>query len=196
MKSKTRYNIRLAGRRGVVVREGAPSDLSAFSKLMSATGARDAFDVHAPAYYAAALGLFSPKGWMQLLLAEVEGEPVAGIMVFAVPPNAWYMYGASGDAHREKMPNYLLQWRAIQWAKSLACTNYDLWGVPDDDLETLEAEFTQRSDGLWGVYRFKRGFGGALVRMVGAWDLVCAPARYRLYRWGLTARTRIRSGES
>jgi len=188
MKSKTRYNIRLAARKGVKVRGAAEADLPAFNALMAATGARNQFGVHAPAYYEAAYRLFVPRGWARLLLAEVEGEPVAALMVFALARRAWYFYGASGNAHREKMPTYLLQWEAIRWARSLGCTTYDLWGVPDEEEATLEAEFTRRQDGLWGVYRFKRGFGGRLVRSVGAWDRVYAPLRYRIYRWMLAAR--------
>jgi lipid II:glycine glycyltransferase (peptidoglycan interpeptide bridge formation enzyme) len=178
MKSKTRYNVRLASRKGVTVREASEADLPAFHTLMAATAARDDFGVHAPAYYEAAYRLFVPRGWARLLLAEVEGEPAAALMVFTLLPRAWYFYGASSNAHREKMPTYLLQWEAMRWAKSLGCTTYDLWGVPDEDREKLEAEFTQRRDGLWGVYRFKRGFGGELVRSVGAWDRVYAPVRY------------------
>jgi peptidoglycan pentaglycine glycine transferase (the first glycine) len=188
MKSKTRYNVRLAARKGVTVREAGEADLPAFHALTVATAARDRFGVHSPAYYEAAYRLFVPRGWARLLLAEVEKEPVAAVMVFALPPRAWYFYGASGDTYREKMPTYLLQWEAMRWARSRACTTYDLWGIPDEGEATLEAEFTQRRDGLWGVYRFKRGFGGRLVRSVGAWDRVYAPARYRLYRWVLTAR--------
>lgn len=192
MKSKTRYNVRLAGRKGVTVREATEADLPAFHALMAATAARDRFGVHAPAYYEAAYRLFVPRGRARLLLAEVEAPPlpppkvgggaeaVAALIVFALPPRAWYFYGASGDAHREKMPTYYLQWEAIRWAKSLGCATYDLWGVPDEDEATLETEFTQRRDGLWGVYRFKRGFGGQLVRSVGAWDRVYAPLRYRV----------------
>jgi len=186
MKSKTRYNIRLAGRKGVNVRTGDEADLLTFNALMAATAARNRFGVHASAYYEAAYGLFAPRDWARLLLAEVEGEPVAALMVFALPPRAWYFYGASGEAHREKMPTYLLQWEAMRWAKSLGCTTYDLWGIPDEDEERLEAEFTQRSDGLWGVYRFKRGFGGDVVRSIGAWERVYAPLRYRLYTWTLS----------
>jgi peptidoglycan pentaglycine glycine transferase (the first glycine) len=192
MKSKTRYNVRLAGRKGVVVREASEADLAAFNALMAATAARDRFGVHTPAYYEVAFQLFVPQDRARLLLAEVEGEPVAALMVFALPPRAWYFYGASGDAHRNKMPTYLLQWEAMCWAKSLGCTTYDLWGVPDSDEERLEAEFKERTDGLWGVYRFKRGFGGRLVRSVGAWDRVYAPLRYRLYRWMLGVRDRMR----
>jgi peptidoglycan pentaglycine glycine transferase (the first glycine) len=188
MKSKTRYNVRLAARKGVTVQRAAEADLPAFHTLMAATAARNEFGLHTPAYYQAAYRLFVPRGWARLLVAQVEEEPVAALMAFALPPRAWYFYGASGDAHREKMPNYLLQWEAMRWAKSLDCTTYDLWGIPDEDEGTLEAEFARRRDGLWGVYRFKRGFGGQQVRSVGAWDRVYAPMRYRLYRWVLQAR--------
>jgi peptidoglycan pentaglycine glycine transferase (the first glycine) len=193
MKQKTRYNVRLAGRKGVTVRGATEADLPAFHALMAATGERDAFGVHTPAYYEAAYRLFVPRGWARLLLAEVQEEATATVMVFALPPRSWYFYGASSDTHREKMPTYLLQWEAIRWAKSLGCTTYDLYGVPDQDEESLETQFTQRGDGLWGVYRFKRGFGGKLVRSAGAWDRVYAPLRYRLYRWMLALRNRTLS---
>lgn len=180
MKPKTRYNIRLAARKGVTVWEGNESDFPAFHHLMAETAARDRFGVHAPAYYERAYHLFVPRNRARLLMAGVEGEPVAALMVFALGRRAWYFYGASSDAHREKMPTYRLQWEAIRWARSRGCTEYDLWGVPDEEEERLEAEFTRRQDGLWGVYRFKRGFGGRLVRMVGAWERPLRPALYRL----------------
>lgn len=183
MKPKTRYNIRLAERKGVAVWEGTEADLPAFHRLMAQTAVRDRFGVHSPAYYERAYHLFVPTGRARLLMAGVEGEPVAALMVFALGRRAWYFYGASGDAHREKMPTYRLQWEAIRWARSLGCTEYDLWGVPDEEEERLEAEFTQRQDGLWGVYRFKRGFGGRLVRTVGAWERPLRPALYPLYAW-------------
>ncbi|MGD2144263.1 MAG: peptidoglycan bridge formation glycyltransferase FemA/FemB family protein [Anaerolineae bacterium] len=193
MKSKTRYNIRLAGRKGVIVREGSEKDVSAFNKLLAATADRADFGIHTPAYYQIAYQLFVQRDSARLLLAEVDREAVAGLMVFAVPPRSWYFYGASSNAHREKMPTYLLQWEAMRWAKSIGCTTYDMWGVPDEDRDTLEDQFTERSDGLWGVYRFKRGFGGDLVRTVGAWDQACAPLRYHLYRCALALRDRIGS---
>ncbi len=170
MKQKTRYNVRLAGRKGVTVREGAPEDAALYYDLMTETGERDEFGIHSRAYYRRALEIFQPSGNAVLLLAEVEGEPVAGLIAFALGRTAWYFYGASSNRHREKMPTYALQWAAMQWARGRGCTLYDLWGVPDADEETLEAEFTERHDGLWGVYRFKRGFGGEVVRYVGLWE--------------------------
>jgi len=193
MKSKTRYNIRLAQREGVTARAATAADLPAFHRLMAATAARDGFAVHAPAYYERAFHLFVPRHWAQLLLAEVAGAPVAALMVFALGRRAWYLYGASGDEQRNKMPTYLLQWEAMRWARSRGCSEYDLWGVPDEDAETLEAGFTRRSDGLWGVYRFKRGFGGQLRRTVGAWDLPLRPLLYRAYTWAARRRTMLLS---
>jgi len=169
MKSKTRYNVRLARRKGVTVRVGGEEDLDVFYRLMQTTAARDGFGIHSYEYYRTAYRLFVPRGWARLFLAEYEGEPLAGLMVFACGEKAWYFFGASSNRHRNLMPNYLLQWEAMRWARERGCTTYDLWGIPDEDETILEAQFTTRRDGLWGVYRFKRGFGGQVVRYVGAW---------------------------
>jgi lipid II:glycine glycyltransferase (peptidoglycan interpeptide bridge formation enzyme) len=194
MKQKTRYNVRLAERKGVRVRAGGEADLPAFYRLMEETARRDGFAVHSGAYYEAAHELFVSRGRGCLLLAEHEGHLLAGLVAMAFGQTACYMYGASSGEGRELMPTYLLQWEAMLWAREQGCLTYDLWGVPDADEETLEAGFTSRSDGLWGVYRFKRGFGGRLVRTIGAWDLVYAPLRYRLYTLALALRERAAPG--
>jgi peptidoglycan pentaglycine glycine transferase (the first glycine) len=181
MKQKTRYNIRLARRKGVVIRETCDVDL--FYQLMQVTGERDAFGVHSRAYYQRVIDLFEPRGNCKLLCAEFEEQPLAGLMIFAYGKRAWYFYGASANDKRHLMPTYLLQWKAMQWAKEQGCIEYDLWGVPDEDQETLEANFLERRDDLWGVYRFKRGFGGELQRAVRAWDRVYNPLLYKLYLW-------------
>ncbi len=183
MKPKTRYNIRLAAKKDVTVRAAqSPADVDAFNALMQVTGVRDQFGVHAPAYYQAAFELFAPAGQAALFLAEWQGEPLAGVMVFHLGPRAWYLYGASSDRERPRMAPYLAQWEAIRWARAGGARWYDLWGVPDEDEATLESQFEQRGDGLWGVYRFKRGWGGQLVRSIGAWDQVLNPALYLAYR--------------
>jgi len=187
MHQKTRYNIRLAARKGVTVRAGSVKDVETFYALMQTTGERDDFGVHSLDYYRAVFELFAPHE-RALLLAEVDGEPVAGIMVLVLGQKAWYFYGASGDAHREKMPNHALQWEGMRWAREMDCTTYDLWGIPDEDEATLEAGYLKRSDGLWGVYRFKRGFGGRVVRYAGAYDRVYNPLLYRLYLLALKRR--------
>ncbi len=179
MKQKTRYNINLALKKNVVAKPY--TDLGTFYQLMEATGERDRFGIHSQAYYQRAYELFYSRNLCQLLVADYEGEPISALMVFRMGKRAWYFYGASSDQHRDKMPNYLLQWEAMRWAKSQGCLEYDLWGVPDADEDTLEVQFSSRSDGLWGVYRFKRGFGGELKRSAGPWDRVYNLYLYRLY---------------
>lgn len=179
MKQKTRYNIRLAVKKGVTVRSW--QDIPGFYRMMQVTGGRDNFGVHSLEYYRRAYDLFHPHGTAELLLAEFEGRPLAALMVFARGNRAWYMYGASTDEDRNLMPAYLLQWEAMRWARARGAQEYDLWGVPDEDEPTLEAGFETRQDGLWGVYRFKRGFGGDLKRSVQAQDRVYHPLLYKLY---------------
>jgi len=183
MKQKTRYNIRLAQKKGVVVTPS--SDIAAFYRLMESTGSRDAFGVHSLDYYRHVYQLFRQEDACQLLIAEFQGEPLAAVMVFAQGKRAWYFYGASSDAHRDLMPSYLVQWEAMRWARARGCELYDLWGVPDEDEKTLEDGFMQNQAGLWGVYRFKRGFGGVLRRAQGPWDRVYNPLLYSAYRWWL-----------
>lgn len=181
MKQKTRYNIRLAEKKGIRVRMS--SDLACFNNLMQVTGSRDNFAVHHASYYDAAFRLFEPQGNCAILIAEFNHEPLASLMVFRQGNRAWYFYGASSDQHRELMPAYLLQWEAIKWARQRGCLTYDLWGVPDEDETTLEANFTSNNQGLWGVYRFKRGFGGVLKRSVGSIEYEYYPLLCKLYRY-------------
>jgi peptidoglycan pentaglycine glycine transferase (the first glycine) len=181
MKQKTRYNIHLAERKGVTVR--SMDDLGGFYEMIQETGRRDGFSVHSRKYYETVYNIFKSQDQALLLQAEFEGRPLAGLMAFAQGRRAWYFYGASNDEERSRMPTYLLQWEAMRWAIHRGCCEYDLWGVPDEEESVLEEEFSTRSDGLWGVYRFKRGFGGKLVRSAGAWHRVYNPLLYQLYRW-------------
>jgi peptidoglycan pentaglycine glycine transferase (the first glycine) len=186
MKQKTRYNIRLALKKGIVVYPS--SDLETFHRLMRETGERDVFGIHSLAYYRRAYELFHPRGECELLIAAYKEEPLAALMVFGRGRRAWYFYGASSSEQRERMPTYLLQWEAMRWARQRGCTTYDLWGVPDYGRDVLEASFTTRTTGLWGVYRFKRGFGGDLRRGSGSWDRVYYPLLYTFYRWWFSHR--------
>ena len=106
------------------------------------------------------------------LIAEVDREPVAGMFLFLFAGRAYYVYGMSRDAHRDKMPTYLLQWEAMKYAKSAGSDVYDLWGAPD--------EFNE-NDSMWGVYRFKEGLGGDVERTLGAWDYASNKLLYKLY---------------
>lgn len=186
MKQKTRYNIGLASRKGVSVDKWR--DLEGFHKMVEVTGGRDGFGVHSLQYYRRVYDLFHPAGMCELLVASFERKPIAALMVFSRARRAWYFYGASMDEERNRMPTYLLQWEAMRWAKARGCEEYDLWGVPDEDEATLESNFETRHDDLWGVYRFKRGFGGHLRRAAQSWDKVFNPLLYKLYLWRMTGR--------
>ena len=188
MNQGTRRKIRKSQKSGIMVKEGERGDLAAFNRLMRETGDRNAFGVHSPAYFEQVYDLFLP-GYGCLLLAEHEGETLAAIMVFALGESAWYFYGASSRSKANLYASYGLQWRAIQWAKARGCKVYDMWGIPDCDEAELEAQFKHRRDGLWGVYGFKRGFGGEIARAAGSWDLAFNPLIYRAYRGALKLRS-------
>jgi lipid II:glycine glycyltransferase (peptidoglycan interpeptide bridge formation enzyme) len=192
MKQKTRYNIRLSKRKGVTLRYADPhhpaADLDTFNAMMCVTGSRsEDYAVHAPDYYAEVFASFAPIGHAALIFAEFEDDPLAAVMVFRWGEKAWYLYGASSNRERNRMPTYAVQWESIRWAKQQGCTVYDMWGVPDRDEVILEDAFTERGDGLWGVYRFKRGWGGEVVRFAGTWDMPL-DARYWIYKLALNFR--------
>jgi peptidoglycan pentaglycine glycine transferase (the first glycine) len=176
MKQKTRYNVRLAGRRGVEVRPGGLGDLELLYRMYAETSVRDGFVIRDAAYYLTVWEQFIRASMAEPLIAEVDGEPVGAVVIYHHAGKAWYLHGMSLEAHRRKMPNYLLQWEAMRRARQVGCRQYDLWGAPDTFDE---------SDSMWGVYRFKDGFGGQVVRTIGAWDLPLRPLVYRLYTQAL-----------
>ncbi|HLX58812.1 MAG TPA: peptidoglycan bridge formation glycyltransferase FemA/FemB family protein [Ktedonobacteraceae bacterium] len=167
MKEKWRYNIRLAGRKGVQVRVArTQEDVEAWYRLLQITGRRDHFGIHTFDYYWRAWQLFAPRQQAQLLLAEYEGQLLAGIFVGCMARQAIYLYGASSNEHRNLMPNYLLQWEAIRWAREQGATSYDFWGIPQTD---------DAGEAMAGVYRFKSGWGGRIVHFAGSYEYVFHP---------------------
>ena len=184
MNQGTRRKIRKSLKSDILYEQGTRDDLAEFMRLMRQTGERQAFAIHSPAYYEKAFDLFMPD-YGTLLMARQGGRLLAGIMIFALGDTAWYIYGASSREKRSLYATYGIQWAAIQWAKSRGCAFYDLWGIPDCDEASLEAQFRQRKDGLWGVYGFKRGWGGQVRRSAGSWDKPFNPLIYRAYRAAL-----------
>ena len=177
-KQKTRYNINLAARKGILVRKGKVEDLDLLYNLYAETSMRDGFIIREKGYYMTLWKMFmSNKPEKNTpsaipLIAEYEGKPVSAILVFFFSNIAYYLFGMSSDLHREKMPNHLLQWETIRLSKSLGCKSYDLWGAPDE---------LNEKDPMWGVYRFKKGLGASLVQTIGAWDYPANPIMYKLY---------------
>ena len=180
MKPKTRYNVRLAEKKGVTVRVGTMDDLPMLYQMYAETSVRDGFVIRDENYYMIVWKLFLNVGTLKRfnvptcipLIAEVDNEPVAAIFLFIFAGRAYYVYGMSRNLHREKMPTYLLQWEAMKRAKENGCAAYDLWGAP---------EVFEESDSMWGVYRFKEGLGGEVIRTLGAYDFAPNKFWYKLY---------------
>ena len=181
MNQKTRYNIRLSMKKDLTVDEN--EDAKEFHDLMAVTGSRDSFGVHTEAYYRRCLDCFRENKKARILTVRWQGRPLSAIMLFIEGSRGYYLYGASSNEERNRMPNYLVQWTAMKICKEAGCRDYDLWGIPDEDEETLEAQFMDRHDGLWQVYRFKRGFGGQVVRTMGSYDYVYSRLLYRGLRF-------------
>lgn len=173
MKSKTRYNIRYAQRKGVTVRlSHSKSDLSIFYPLLEETAARDRFTIRSFAYFEHLWDCLVPHRAAQLFLAFHEEQPLAGAITFRLGKRAWYVYGASANIKRNLQASYALQWEMIRWAKSTGCTVYDFRGVSGN----LDPDHP-----LFGLYRFKEGFGAKLVEYVGEYDLPFSPL-YRFWK--------------
>ena len=176
MKSKWRYNIGLAKKKGVLVRRAAADtlarDIEIFYALYLETAARDKIAIHSRAYYESLLQKASARPLASLYIAEHEGAAIAAIITLFFNSQAVYLYGASSNAKRSLMAPYLLQWQAITDAKKSHCAAYDFYGIPPDD---------NPSHPMHGLYRFKTGFGGAVVHRPGSIDAPLSPL-YALYR--------------
>lgn len=173
MSQNTRRKVRTAEKKAVTVRPGTTADLPLLYDLYQTTGARDHFLIRPREYYERAWRDFMEAGLAHALIAEFEGKAIAHVILLHYARTCWYFYGASANEERERMPNYLLQWEAMRWAKGQGYTVYDMWGAPDTFDE---------SDSMWGVFEFKRGFRGVVRRHIGAWDYAPYPPLY----WGYT----------
>lgn len=172
MHQKTRYNVKLATKKGVVIRVGTKEDLPAFYRVLKETTERDKFLVRAYSYFEDMYDELHAAGMAELFIAEYEGQIIAGTLALIIGEKAWYLYGASSNSHRNVMPNYLIQWEMIRWAKAKGCTLYDFRGVPGHLTE---------DNPLYGLYRFKKGFNGEYTEFIGEWDLVYRPVVYFLW---------------
>ena len=175
MKSKTRYNVRLAAKRGVTVRRAENTQLDLWYKLYRETAERDRIAIHSLEYYRALFEVAAADEHadLSLLFAEHEGDLLGGIIVLRYGETATYLYGASSNAKRNLMAPYALQWEAMRGAKAGGALRYDLFGVPPAD---------DPSHPMHGLYRFKTGFGGEVVHRLGAWDYPVSHLGYPVYR--------------
>ena len=187
MKPKWRYNIRLGEKKGVTVRflegtEGAGEGVDRFYELYLETAKRDGIAIHSKEYYADLVRRgsgqqlrthFDKPVSVRVYLAEHEGDTLASIITLFCGEEAVYLYGASSNKKRNLMPAYSLQWHAINDATLAGCKRYDFYGIPPED---------DPSHPMYGLYRFKTGFGGSIIHRVGSLDIPIEPIRYGLYR--------------
>jgi lipid II:glycine glycyltransferase (peptidoglycan interpeptide bridge formation enzyme) len=181
MKSKWRYNIRLAERKGVVVEEAGVDAVPVFYKLYLATSHRDKIALHPEEYYKRLFSLASERRSrgeagspdIRLWIARHEGRNLAAIVTLFRGDTAVYLYGASSDEERNLMPAYALQWTAMRAAKATGCVRYDLYGIPPSD---------DPDHPMAGLYLFKTGFGGEIVHRAGSWDYPLSGLAYGVFR--------------
>lgn len=171
--SKFRYNIHVAEKHGVTIKQGTDeSAVEDFYRIYKETCSRQNFIIHPISYYKKIRSLIIGKDMGRVFTAYHEQVPVASVIIFNFGKRIWYMYGASLSSHRNMMPNNLLHWEVIKWAKDLGFEEYDLWGIPSNPKE---------GHPLWGVYRFKKGFNAKLFKFIGSYDLPFNGLLYRLF---------------
>jgi peptidoglycan pentaglycine glycine transferase (the first glycine) len=179
MKQKTRYNIRLGGRKGVTVSEGSEADLDAFYALSEETSARDDFFIQGKEFYHRMFGVFRAAGNFCMLLARHGDQPIAAVTLIRFGTTCWYVHGASSSEHRNLMATYLLQWEAIQQAKRWGCSLYDFRAIPD---------LLRKDQDMYGVYRFKEGFGGRQVTTLHTFTAPYQPGVFGLWQLHFSGR--------
>ena len=170
---KTRYNVRLAGKKGVEIREGTREDLKDFHKIMVETGERDGFIIRPLSYFEKMYDCLGPQH-IKLLMAYYEDKPISGVIPIFYGNKTWYLYGASSNKHRNLMPNYLLQWEMIKMAIARKDEVYDFRGV---------SGVVDESHPQYGLYRFKQGFGATFTEFIGEVYMPYKPITYKLYRF-------------
>jgi peptidoglycan pentaglycine glycine transferase (the first glycine) len=173
MKPKTRYNINIAKKKGVVIAAGAQQYLDAFLKLTEEMAMRQGITAHGAQYYRKMVTTL-PPAMLKIYVAEYEGQIVAANLMLFFGKFATYLHGASSSEHRNVMAPYLLQWQAIADAKNMGCTHYDFGGV-----KTQIA-----ADNSWGgITKFKLGFSPLTAPVVfpGSYDIIINPRKYAVY---------------
>lgn len=172
-KQKWRYNIRLAIKKGVIVKEGTREDLKDFHRIMVETGARDGFIIRPLEYFEKMYDCLGPKH-MKVLMAYYEDKPISGVIPIFYGNKTWYLYGASSNEHRNLMPNYLLQWEMIKLAIKRQDDIYDFRGV---------SGVVDKSHPQYGLYRFKQGFGATFTEFIGEVYMPFKPLTYKIYKF-------------
>lgn len=182
---KTRYNVRVARKHDVEIRVVGEEYLDDFMRLMEVTGQRDRFSIRSKEYFAGMLKSLGEHA--RLYMAFYEDKAVSGALTTNYAGKTCYIYGASDNAHRNVMPNYLIQWEMIRWAVETGCAVYDFQGV--------SGNFEDDKDPLYGLYRFKKGFNGVVDELAGEFDYIYMPARAKMIESAISANEQLRAAK-
>jgi len=168
MKAKTRYNIRLAEKKNILIKKESSSEtINAFLKLTQHTGNRNEFITYSEKYYKTMINTLQESGLLKIYTAFYQGEPLASNLIIFNQGVATYLHGASSNKHRNLMAPYLLQWQAVLDAKEQGLNYYDFWGIDEKK---------------WpGVTRFKMGFGGNIAEFHPTYEIPAQEKKYSLY---------------
>jgi len=186
MKQKTRYNIRLAKRKGIEIKKiSRPNnqEIQTFLNLTIQTSKRDKFKSHPAEYYRKMLKILSRNSMIKLFFAEYQKKVIAANIVVFFSNQAVYLHGASSNEYRQMMAPYYLQWEQIKEAKKLGCQSYDFWGIEKQSPVTSPQPQAAQARSAWaGITRFKKGFGGEEISYPESYDLIFKPIQYIIYR--------------
>lgn len=182
-----RQNVRTAERKGVIIREAANErDFDMYYQLLKLTSERDAFFIHSKDYHQEILRQFAEKGDAVLFLAEHEGEAIAAKMLIRFGDWCWDMFGATSNQKRNLKAAYLLQYHCFQWAQAQGCSFFDFRTIP---------EILEPGEEMWGVYEYKKGFGGFSRLNIPSQDYVYRPLIYNAWRKSVEIRRARRHRE-
>lgn len=175
MNQKTRYNIRLAAKKGVeVIEDKSESGFEDYWRLTEETTRRQNFYAHTKSYHKKMWETMVSRGTGRLLKAVYQGKVLVTWILFSLNGVLYYPYGASSSENREVMASNLMMWEAIRLGKKMGCKEFDLWGSLGEEPD--------KSDKWYGFHKFKQGYGGKLVEFVGSYDMVISPALYKIYK--------------
>lgn len=184
LKSKTRYNVNLAYKRGVeIIEDSSEQGLQVYLDILAETTKRQGFYAHNETYFRTMWSSFQGSDFMRIFHAVYDNQVLVSWIMFVFNGKLYYPYGASRDIHRDVMASNLLMWEMIRFGKQQGCASFDMWGAigPDPDPK----------DKWYGFHRFKQGYGGELLEFVGTYDLVFDQFRYKLFRIADTIRWKL-----
>ena len=185
MNRNCRRLIRKAESAGVTVETGSEADVTAFYQHLADTAKRKHLPLQKANFYLQAYRTFRPADCVELLVAKIGNEIVSSLMLFFYKNRSIHLWGGNSPKGIQSNASHLLHWSALRLAKAKGCKECDLWGIPDEIADMLEQEkdiSCASCTGLWGVYRFKAGFGGNIQCYAGTFDLIFKPALYRFIR--------------